>query len=152
MTGSVFGTATITSDEIETALTEAGHAVTRPDPPAIDNLTDESKDWLVVCTSSTGNGDLPDDLVPLYTGLVNDYPKIIHLTYVVVALGDSSYENFCGGGLTMDAALADLGARRAAEPLKIDALETTEPEEIAPQWVVDVVNNAVNDVANKDDA
>ena len=76
-----------------------------------------------------------------FTGLVNDYPKIIHLTYVVVALGDSSYENFCGGGLTMDAALADLGARRAAEPLKIDALETTEPEEIAPQWVVDVVNN-----------
>ena len=66
----------------------------------------------------------------------------------MVALGDSSYENFCGGGLTMDAALADLGARRAAEPLKIDALETTEPEEIAPQWVVDVVNG----VANNDEA
>jgi len=141
ITGSVFGTATITSDEIETALSEAGHAVTRPDPADADSLTDEANDWLVVCTSSTGNGDLPDDLVPLYTSLVNDYPKIIHLSYVVVALGDSSYENFCGGGLTIDAALADLGATRASEPLKIDALETTEPEEIAPQWVVDVVNN-----------
>ncbi len=141
ITGSVFGTATITSDEIETALTEAGHKVIRPDPPSLDSLTDEASSWLVVCTSSTGNGDLPDDLVPLYTGLVNDYPKIIHLSYVVVALGDSSYENFCGGGLTMDAALADLGARRASEPLKIDALETTEPEEIAPAWVVDVVTS-----------
>jgi len=140
ITGSVFGTATITSDEIETALTEAGHQVSRPDPPDVDALIDEATDWLVVCTSSTGNGDLPDDLVPLYTSLVNDYPKIIHLTYVVVALGDSSYENFCGGGLTMDAALADLGARQATEPLKIDALETTEPEEVAPQWVVDVIN------------
>ena len=52
----------------------------------------------------------------------------------------------------MDAALADLGARRAAEPLKIDALETTEPEAIAPQWVVDVVNGVVNGVANNDEA
>lgn len=141
VTGSVFGTATITSDEIETALSESGHQVSRPDPPAVDALIDESVDWLVVCTSSTGNGDLPDDLVPLYTSLVNDYPKIIHLSYVVVALGDSSYDNFCGGGLTMDAALADLGARQGSEPLKIDALETTEPEEMAPQWVVDVISD-----------
>ena len=65
MTGSVFGTATITSDEIETALTKAGHQVQRPDPPETNLLTDESIDWLVVCTSSTGNGDIPDDLVPV---------------------------------------------------------------------------------------
>lgn len=144
LTGSVFGTATITADEIETTLSAAGHQVTRPDPPDIQHLIDENLEWLVVCTSSTGNGDIPDDLISVYTGLVNDYPKIIHLKFVVVALGDSSYENFCGGGLTMDAALADLGATRASEPLKIDALETTEPEEIAPQWVLDVIESSGN--------
>lgn len=144
ITGSVFGAATLTSDEIETALDEAGHEVLRPDPPDLDSLTDETTDWLVVCTSSTGNGDLPDDLVPLYTQLVNDYPKIIHLNYVVVALGDSSYENFCGGGMTIDAALADLGAKRASEPLRIDALETSEPEEIAPKWVEDIISAGAN--------
>jgi MioC protein len=140
MSGSVFGAATITADDIETALSDAGHEVQRPDPPAIEQLIDESFEWLIVCTSSTGNGDVPDELVPLYSALKNDYPKIIHLKFAVVALGDSSYENFCGGGLAIDDALADLGATRAAEPLKIDALETTEPEEIAPPWVVDIIN------------
>lgn len=139
ISGSVFGAATLTADEIEEELQSAGHQVYRPDPPELDALTDEKQEILVVCTSSTGNGDLPEELVPLYTALLNDYPKIIHLKFVVVALGDSSYETFCGGGLSMDAALADLGARQLKEPLKIDALEESEPESVAPEWVVKVI-------------
>lgn len=144
ISGSVFGAATLTADEIENALDAAGHLVTRPDPPAIEALTDENQEILIVCTSSTGNGDLPDELVPLYTALVNDYPKIIHLTYVVVALGDSSYDTFCGGGIAIDTALADLGARQIAEPLRIDALEESEPEAVAPDWVLDAITNHNN--------
>jgi len=139
VTGSVFGAAMLTSDEIETALTEASHEVIRPDPQTVASLTDESVEHLVVCTSSTGNGDVPDDLLPLYTGLKTEYPRITHLSYVVVALGDSSYENFCGGGITMDEAILDLGARQIKAPLTLDALEVTEPEEVAPEWVVDAI-------------
>ena len=140
ISGSVFGAATLTADEIESTLDEAGHTVTRPEAPDIEALTDENQEWLIVCTSTTGNGDLPDALTPLYHGLLNDYPKIIHLKYAVVALGDSSYDTFCGGGLSIDAALADLGATRMAEPLKIDAMEVSEPETIAPDWVASVIN------------
>jgi len=139
ISGSVFGAATITTDEIETALDDAGHRVVRPDPPELHHLTDTSIDWLVICCSSTGNGDIPDELLPIYTVLVNDNPKIIHLSYLVIALGDSSYEIYCGGGLTMDAAVADAGAKRITEPFQIDALETTEPEAIAPPWVIDTI-------------
>ncbi|MEM7256837.1 MAG: flavodoxin domain-containing protein [Pseudomonadota bacterium] len=145
ISGSVFGAATLTADEIEEQLTGVGHEVTRPDPPAADALTDESQQILIVCTSSTGNGDLPDELVPLYTSLVTEYPKIIHLKFAVVALGDSSYETFCGGGLSMHAALTDIGAQPLAEPLQIDALEESEPENIAPDWVVNLVADHLND-------
>ena len=139
VTGSVFGAAMLTSDEIETALTDASHEVIRPDPQTVAALTDESVEHLIVCTSSTGNGDVPDDLLPLYTGLKTEYPRIIHLSYVVVALGDSSYDNFCGGGLTIDEAILDLGAKQIKAPLTIDALEVTEPEELAPEWVVNTI-------------
>ena len=141
ISGSVFGAATLTADEIEESLTGAGHTVSRPENPDSTVLTDETQEILIVCTSSTGNGDLPDELVPLYSQLVNDYPKIIHLKYAVVALGDSSYDTFCGGGLSMDAALADLGAQPLSEPLKIDALEESEPESVAPDWVLKVIND-----------
>lgn len=138
-TGSVFGAATLTADEIESALAKQSHDVSRPDPQTIDSLTDESIDYLIVCTSTTGSGDVPDDLLPLYTGLRTEYPRITHLTYLVVALGDSSYDNFCGGGVTMDEAIADLGATQIKPPLKLDALEVTEPEEVAPDWVVEAI-------------
>lgn len=151
VTGSVFGAALLTTDEIETALTAASHEVIRPDPQTIDALTDESIDHLVVCTSTTGSGDVPDDLLSLYTGLRTEYPRIIHLSYLVVALGDSSYDHFCGGGMTMDEALADLGAVQIKTPLKIDALETTEPEEIAPAWVVDALTEYRTTKANTSD-
>lgn len=139
--GSVFGAATLTADEIEVALQDAGHTVVRPEAHDVAALTDERYAILVVCTSSTGNGDVPDNLAPLYTALLTDYPKIVHLRYVVVALGDSSYETFCGAGLAIDAALADLGATQLAEPLKIDALETIDPEEVAAPWVLDIIQN-----------
>lgn len=146
--GSVFGTATLTADEIEATLDEAGHEVTRPEPQTIDVLLDESIEWLIVCTSSTGNGDVPDDLNPVYMSLLSEYPKITHLKYTVVALGDSSYETFCGGGLAIDAALADLGATQMAPAMKIDALEVTEPEEIAPDWVLSVIDGTHEDQAD----
>lgn len=139
LTGSVFGAATLTSDEIESALNEAKHEVIRPDPPNIAALTDTSIEYLVVCTSTTGSGDVPDDLIPLYTALHTDYPRITHLKYIVVALGDSSYDHFCGAGVTMDESLADLGAQQIKAPLKLDALEVTEPEEVAPPWVLEAI-------------
>ncbi len=143
VSGSVFGAALLTADEIETALNDASHTVERPDPQTIEALTDESVDYLVVCTSTTGSGDVPDDLLPLYTGLRTEYPRITHLKYVVVALGDSSYDHFCGAGVTMDESLADLGAQQIKAPLKLDALEVTEPEEIAPAWVVAAIDEHI---------
>ncbi len=139
VTGSVFGAALLTADEIETALLEASHEVIRPEPQTIDSLTDDSVNYLIVCTSTTGSGDVPDDLLTLYTGLRTEYPRITHLSYLVVALGDSSYDHFCGGGVTMDESIADLGAKQIKPPLKLDALEITEPEEVAPEWVVTAI-------------
>ena len=39
----------------------------------------------------------------------------------------------------MDEAILDLGAKQIKAPLTIDALEVTEPEELAPEWVVNTI-------------
>lgn len=137
--GSVFGSAILTTDEIEQALKQAGHEILRPENPTVDDLTDETIEYLIVCTSSTGNGDVPDNLSDFHTALLTQFPRIIHLKFAVVALGDSSYDTFCGGGLAIDHALLELGARQLAEPLKIDALETTEPELLGAPWVMSLL-------------
>jgi len=47
---------------------------------------------VLVVTSTTGQGDLPDSIVPLYEGIKDMYQP--HLRYGIIALGDSTYANF----------------------------------------------------------
>ena len=58
-----------------------------------------------------------------------------HLRYGIISLGDSTYANFCGGGLKFDQLLQEQGAKRIGEMLKIDASEDPEPESVSNPWV-----------------
>ena len=57
-----------------------------------------------------------------------------HLRYGIIALGDSTYANFCGGGLKFDALLQEQGGTRVGEMLMIDASEDPEPESVSNPW------------------
>jgi hypothetical protein len=71
--------------------------------------------WLV-CTSTYGTGEVPDNAKPLYAALGEQRPDLSKVRYGVVALGDSIYPNtFCFGGKRFDELLASLGARRIGE-------------------------------------
>ena len=67
--------------------------------------------------STHGEGDPPDDAEIFYDYLMSDKaPKLSGLKYSVLALGDSSYVNYCETGREFDTRLAALGAKRV-EPL-----------------------------------
>lgn len=53
----------------------------------------------------------------------------------MIALGDSSYVNFCNGGKQFDALLQEQNAQRVGEMLLIDATENPEPETESNPWV-----------------
>jgi len=126
--GSVFGAAHSVADDVIDWLKASDVTVHRDEAPDATALASNPPDLLLVITSTTGNGELPDELNPFYATLRNTPPAIAGLKYAVIVLGDSSYETFCGGGLAMDEALLDIGANRIAEPLLIDAMESDEPE------------------------
>lgn len=137
--GSVFGAAHALADEITSALQERNHSIIRNDNPVANDLQADDFDWLLVVTSTTGVGELPDDLVPLYNALRNTPPRIAGLRYVVVVLGDSSYaDSYCGGGLALDEALADIGAERITDTFKVDAMEHTEAEIPVLPWLLEL--------------
>ncbi len=90
----------------------------------------------LICSGSYGSGDVPDNAQGFLASLQETPSYLGHVRYGVIALGDqASYPNtFAHGGLRLDAALADLGAKRLGDVCTIDVSNTDEPEVAATQW------------------
>ncbi|WP_110430074.1 assimilatory sulfite reductase (NADPH) flavoprotein subunit [Glaciecola sp. KUL10] len=85
-------------------------------PRSIKNET-----HLLVVVSTHGEGDAPDDAVELHEFLASKKaPKLPHLKYAVIGLGDTSYEFFCQTAKDFEQRLSTLGATAFAERLDCD--------------------------------
>lgn len=76
---------------------------------------------VLVCISTWGEGDPPDDAVEFLDFLRSLAPgDLCKLRFSVFALGDVSYEHFCQCGKDVDALFEKLGGRRIAPRLDGD--------------------------------
>ena len=135
LVGSVYGGALLTARTLKKELEGEGHHGTVLENPALDDIT-SNNDALLVCTSTTGQGELPANLLPFYLDLRDQLPQQPGRPFGIIVLGDSSYgDTFCGAGDLMEEALYETAARKVGDTLRIDALETMEPEAEALPWV-----------------
>jgi sulfite reductase (NADPH) flavoprotein alpha-component len=75
------------------------------------SLADEAVALFVV--STWGDGDPPDDDIPFFDELQTiGAGALAHLRFAVFALGDSSYDVFCGFGKSVDRLLEQAGGSR----------------------------------------
>lgn len=135
--GTVYGNALLVAEEAEPLLADAGHKVKIFEDPTLDDWLHYSEGVALVITSTTGQGDLPDSIAPLFHAIKDKLGHQPALRYGVIALGDSSYDDFCGGGKKFDALLQEHAATRVGEVLLVDAAENPEPEEVTSPWVED---------------
>jgi MioC protein len=91
----------------------------------------------LLCVSTYGQGDVPDNARGVYEALIRDKPALQGMRYGIVSLGDSSHaQTFCFAGRRFDTLLTKLGAERVGEVLNHDASSGTMPEEATAEWVV----------------
>lgn len=129
------GTAELVADEIAEVLRARGADV---DIRLMDDLgadAFEAGRGYIICTSTYGQGDVPDNAQTLFATLARERPALSGIRYGVFALGDMTYaDTFCFGGRKFDDLLRSLGATRIGERLEHDASQGTLPEDDAAAW------------------
>jgi MioC protein len=134
--GTMTGTAQLVAQELELRLDDGDTTVRAV---LMDDLTADAIEpnrLYLICSSTYGQGDVPDNAKRLYESLQSRRPDLSSVTYGVIALGDRTYhDTFCNGGRRFDRILSELGARRIGDILLHDASAGTMPEEVAVEWI-----------------
>lgn len=89
----------------------------------------------IVVTSTFGDGEFPDTATLFWEAISASTARLEHMSFAVLALGDTSYELFCNAGKLLDTRLEELGATRLADRVDVDGYY----EEPAAAWTTDLV-------------
>ncbi|HTT40464.1 MAG TPA: flavodoxin domain-containing protein [Burkholderiales bacterium] len=136
LVGTMTGTAQLVAQALELTLDGEEVNVETRLMDGLDAAVLDGRGLVLICTSTYGQGDVPDNAKRLYESLQARRPDLSSLRYGVVALGDRTYaETFCNGGRRFDRILSELGAKRIGEVLLHDASAGTMPEEVAVEWI-----------------
>ena len=135
LVGTMTGTAQLCAQEMELALDDGETQVETLMMDKLDSSVFEREGVFLVCTSTYGQGDVPDNAKALYEDLKAKRPNLSHVRYGVFGLGDRTYaETFNFGGKRFDEILSQLGAQRVGERHTHDASSGVLPEETALEW------------------
>jgi sulfite reductase (NADPH) flavoprotein alpha-component len=109
-------------------------------PKSIKNVT-----HLLIVASTNGEGEAPDDAIGLHEFLASKKaPKLDHLQYSVLALGDTSYEFFCQTGKDFDEYLSRLGAKQITPRIDCDV----DYEYAAKAWSESIITQTKESLGN----
>ena len=142
LSGSVYGTAEEVARHAEKILREAGFEAWHNPRATLADVQAFAAQAFLAVTATTGMGELPDNLQPLYSAIRDQLPAAWRgLPGGVIALGDSSYgDTFCGGGELMRELFAELCMREVQEMLRLDASESVTPETDAEPWLAEFIS------------
>lgn len=134
--GSVLGASEYVAEAIELMLKEKGHKPQCHFTPHFQDI--DLNKLLIVVTSTHGAGDLPDNIQSFEKDLAQS--NLTGLRAIVIGLGDSSYDTFCQGSLTMQSTIEEAGGKVLFPVFQIDVLHHPIPEDIAVEWLSEKID------------
>lgn len=135
LTATMTGTAELVADELAEFLQskELDCAVNSMDTFSKEDLLKSRV--LIICTSTTGTGDVPDNGSDFLSMLESEKPDLTGIQFGVCGLGDRSYQDtFNFGGAKFEKAFLSCGATMVGTRMAQDAGVDFEPEILAVEW------------------
>lgn len=131
--GTQTGTAEFVADEIADALSQQGIDTDIQLEPEL--TAPAEKDIWIICTSTHGAGDVPDNLQPFFTWLKQQKPDLSSVKHIMIGIGDSSYDTFCKAATDLSKCLIELNSTPIFDLFTADAMDEELPEDLILAWL-----------------
>lgn len=135
LVGSTLGSTEYVAEAVQPFLEEAGYDSEIQFEPDLNTLSLQDDQIWLICTSTHGAGDYPDNLKPFVEQLQQVNAAIHNVRYGIIGVGDSSYDTFCEASKNIDFLLEDMGAIRLGDRFEINILDYPVPEDRVSYWI-----------------
>lgn len=132
--GSMLGGTEYVAEAIQDKLEQKGHQTALHLAPDFSSIEQENQIW-VICTSTHGAGDLPDNIQGFAIDLDNYTGDLSTTSFYIVGVGDSSYDTFCQAAKTLENSMLDKKSVKLSERLELDMSQDIDPEDLASEWI-----------------
>ena len=148
--GSMLGGSEYVAEACEETLNEHGHNIkvhlqpnfntiindtfSKDSQPKIDDNSTEKAIWLV-CTSTHGAGDYPDNFKQFASDLAHCEQDLSTVNFLTIGIGDSNYDTFCKAAKDISKLLISKGCKELCEIKTFDMSKDIDPEDLSQQWL-----------------
>ncbi len=132
--GSMLGGTEYVAEAVEEVLIANNHTTKMHFKPNFSEINQHQQTWLL-CTSTHGAGDFPENLENFIHDLKTDDRNLSDLKFLVIAVGDISYDTFCLAGKILENIMLEKGAVKLVNIHCIDMSSVDDPEISAQQWI-----------------
>ncbi|NMP17833.1 flavodoxin domain-containing protein [Thalassotalea sp. Y01] len=132
--GSMLGNTEYIAEAAQTVLEELGHQTNIHFQPIFEQIEKKNQKWLL-CTSTHGAGDFPENIENFIHDLNGSDINFDDLPFLVIAVGDTSYDTFCQAGKSLYNMMLNKNAKAINEIFTIDMINIDDPELAADQFM-----------------
>ncbi|TRX58131.1 FMN-binding protein MioC [Thalassomonas sp. M1454] len=132
--GSMLGGTEYVAEAVEEVLKEQNHSTKIHFQPNFFEIEQKDQTW-VLCTSTHGAGDFPENIENFIHDLKSTDQDLSDLKFLVIAVGDSSYDTFCYAGKSLENTMLSKSANKLIDIFMIDMVADDDPEESAKIWI-----------------
>jgi len=133
--GSMLGGTEYVAEACEETLIGLGHQVKLHLQPEFAQIPSNNQTWLI-CTSTHGAGDYPDNIKNFIEDLNNNDQDLSTTKFLVIGVGDSSYDTFCLAAKNIKKALISKICNEILNLFTIDMQADLDPEVVAQQHLI----------------
>lgn len=148
LVGSTLGGTEYVAEAAHSLLEESGFDCEMHFDPDLNLLSLQSDQIWLICLSTHGAGDYPENFIPFVEQLQQINASISDVKYGIIGIGDSNYDSYCEAAKNIDFILEEMGAIRLGERFEIDVAEHPIPEDHISNWIplwIEDLNEIIED-------